>query len=197
MGKAFTVFGRAIACWWKEFFLLLGLNIAWLALQLPLVTGPPATAALYAVARMVVDGEIISWEDIRKAARSMLWPAWKWGVVNLLVLGVLAINFLAYSDRVGLPWSALRTIWGSVAVAWMAVNLFYWPFWLAQEERSMRTTLRNSALFLMKNPSFGLTLVVLWAAFALASVLLTLPLSTILMSWTALAGVLAVDEALA
>lgn len=75
MIKAFSVIGRTIALWWREFILLTFFNLAWLALQVPIVTGPPATAAMYALARRVVDAEWISPLDGWSALRQMFLPA--------------------------------------------------------------------------------------------------------------------------
>ena len=55
MVEALNVVGRAFKAWWREWPLLMLLNLAWLALQIPIVTGPPATAAMYVMARRVAD----------------------------------------------------------------------------------------------------------------------------------------------
>lgn len=196
MIKAFYVIGRAIALWWREFILLTLFNLAWLALQVPIVTGPPATAAMYALARRVVDAEWMGPLDGWLALRQMFLPAWKWGAVNLVIGLVLVVNFLAYWEAPGLGWMILRLLWGAIALVWFAINLFYWPFWLVQSDRRMMTTARNSLLLLVKRPAFGLTLAVISASLVVVSLLTVLPLVAVLMSWLGLIGVLAVDEEL-
>ncbi|HET7087850.1 MAG TPA: DUF624 domain-containing protein [Anaerolineae bacterium] len=196
MIKAFYVIGRAIALWWREFILLTLFNLAWLALQVPIVTGPPATAAMYALARRVVDAEWIGPLDGWLVLRQMFLPAWKWGAVNLVIGLVLVVNFLAYWEAPGLGWVILRLLWGAIALVWFAINLFYWPFWLVQSDRRMMTTARNSLLLLVKRPAFGLTLAVISASLVVVSLLTVLPLVAVLMSWLGLIGVLAVDEEL-
>lgn len=196
MLTALRLTGRAIALWWHEFALLTFLNLAWLVLQVPIITGPPATAAMYAVARRAAHDENLdlrqAWRDLRRMFR----PAWKWGAVNLVVAITIVGNFWIYQNAVGWSWIALRLAWGVIALGWFAANLFYWPFWLAQEDRSLWTTLRNGFLFLMKSPGTALTLVLISAVIIVVSILVTLPLATILMAWLALIGVLAVDEEL-
>jgi len=81
-------------------------------------------------------------------------------------------------------------------VVWLAINFFYWPFWLAQTDRRLLITLRNGLVLLAKSPGLALTLLVVCAALAAAGVLLTLPLAVALMAWLALLGTLAVDGAL-
>ncbi|HZY42955.1 MAG TPA: hypothetical protein VFF59_13270, partial [Anaerolineae bacterium] len=117
----------------------------------------------------------------------------KWGALNLIVSGLVVGNFWLYQNFVGAPWIILRIIWGTIGLGWLAICLFDWPLWLAQEDRSVRATVRNVFLFLAKRPGFSLALVVVSAIITAASVLITIPLATSLMAWLALIGTLAVD----
>lgn len=196
MKRALLIVGHAFRLWWGEFMLLIFFNLVWLALQIPIITGPPATAAMYVIARQLADGEFIGPRHGLDALRRMLGPAWVWGAINLLIVGVLVGNYWFYQSATGWLWSGLRLLWGVIALAWFAVNLFYWPFWLAQELHSPRLTFRNSFLFLAKQPGLSLTLVLISAFLSVVSVLTTLPFAAALMAWLALIGVLAVEEAL-
>ena len=196
MIEAIRVIGRAFRLWWGELVPLTLLNLAWLALQVPIVTGPPATAAMYAVARRVADGELASLRGAWQALRQMFWPAWVWGALNAVIVVLVCVNFIVYGAAPGLGWAALRLAWGAIALLWFAANLFYWPFWLAQSDRRAMLTWRNALLLYFKAPSFGLTLLVLCALLIFAAVAITLPLAVALMAWLALIGVLAVDTAL-
>jgi uncharacterized membrane protein YesL len=196
MFDAMRVFGRAFSLWWHEVLMLTVLNVAWLALQVPVVTGPPATAAMAAMARRVADGEPIGPREAWRALRQMFWPAWGWGLLNGLIFIVVVSNFAAYGSAPGLLWAILRIAWGTIAALWFALNLFYWPFWLAQSDRRLVTTLHNAALLLLKSPGLGLTLLLLCAMLIVVSIGVTLPLAVALSAWLALIGVLAVDVAL-
>jgi len=176
--------------------LLIFFNLIWLALQIPIVTGPPATAAMYVIARQLADGELIEPRHGLNALRRMFAPAWVWGALNLLIVGAVVGNFWFYQSATGWLWIGLRLVWGVIALGWFAINLFYWPFWLAQEQHSLGLTFRNSFLFLAKRPGLALTLMLMSALLIVVSVLTTLPLATALMAWLALIGVLAVEEAL-
>lgn len=196
MVKAFKIIGRAIALWWSHFMILVFFNIIWLILQIPIVTGPPATAAMYVIALRVVDEDIIvlriGWDTLLK----MFFPAIKWGAVNFLVVIALLVNFWAYQNFTGTGWVILRLAWGTIGLGWFAVNLFYWPFWLFQEDSSMGTTIKNCFLFLAKRPLFSLTLTIISTLLIIGSVLTTLPMTAVLMSWLALIGVLAITDEL-
>jgi uncharacterized membrane protein YesL len=196
MFEALRVVGRAFGLWWRELLLLTVFNLAWLALQVPIITGPPATAAMYVLARRLADGELIEFRHGWQALRQMLWPAWQWGALNLVIVVAVVGNFRFYSSTPGLLWSALRLAWGIIATLWFAVNLFYWPFWLAETDRRLGLTLRNGLLLFLKTPGLGLTILVICTLLIVVSVLLTLPLAVGLMAWLALIGVAGVDAAL-
>jgi uncharacterized membrane protein YesL len=187
---------RALALWWDELIVFTFFNVVWLALQIPIITGPPATAAMYAIARRVVDNELVDPLDGWRALRRMFVPAWKWGTVNLFFAILIVADLWGYHPAEGQVWMILRLLWSALALVWFAMNLFYWPFWLAQSDRRMVNTLRNSLVLMLKVPGFALTLTVISALLIAVSVLTTLPLATALMAWLALIGVLAVDEAL-
>ena len=196
MTRAFSIIGQAFRLWWQEFMLLIFFNLIWLALQIPIVTGPPATAAMYVIARQLADGELIEPRHGLNALRRMFAPAWIWGALNLLIVGAVVGNFWFYQSATGWLWTGLRLVWGMIALSWFTANLFYWPFWLAQEQPSLRLTFRNSFLFLAKQPGLALTLMLISASLIVVSVLTTLPFAAALMAWLALIGVLGVDEAL-
>jgi uncharacterized membrane protein YesL len=188
--------GRAFSIWWTHIGEFTLLNLAWAVLQVPILTGPPATAAMYMMARRAADGELLDWRDAARAVRELWWPAWRWGLVNLVVFVVLVGNFYAYQNFAGWVWVALRLAWGGIGVLWLAVNLFYWPLWLAQVDRRLTTTWRNGLLMVAKAPVTTLTLLVVCAALAVVSALVTLPLAVALMAWVSLIGTLAVEAAL-
>jgi len=196
MVAAFRLTGRAVQLWWHELFMLTFFNIAWLALQIPLVTGPPATAAMYVIAGSVVDGDSPDPRQGWTALRRTFLPAIRWGVMNLIIVLVVVGNFWAYRAQVGIGWTILRLAWGMIGVAWFGINLFYWPFWLAQEQRSIRITLRNALVFHAKQPGYAMTLTFISALLIVVSVLTTLPLAVALMAWLSLIGVLAIGEEL-
>ena len=196
MTRAFSILGHAFRLWWQEFILLIFFNLMWLALQIPIITGPPATAAIYVIARQLADGELIEPRHGLYALRRMFVPSWTWGGLNLLIVGVLVGNFWFYQSSTGPLWTGLRLVWGMIALGWFSINLFYWPFWLAQEQPSLQLTFRNSFLFLAKRPGLALTLMLMSALLISVSVLTTLPFAAALMAWLALIGVLAAEEAL-
>lgn len=196
MKQALSVVWRALGLWWRESFLFILLNIGWLVMQIPVITGPAATAALYAVAQKAAQDCILSPRDALNEARRLFVPALKWGLLNLLILCVVAGNFYAYRGAHGFGWMVLRGLWGAIGLVWLALNCFYWPFWLEQEQPTIRQTLINCFLILAKRPLYALTIFTVILTIAAISIVLTLPFGAVMMTWLALIGTVAVDEEL-
>ena len=191
-----TVLSRALRLWWDDWVPFLLLNAAWFLMQLTVVGGPPATAALYAMVRESHDGVYWGPRDAWAAFRRYFWPAWRWGLPNLALLIVAVFNFAAYWDTPGLSWALLRWLWALTLFAWFGLNLFYWPFWLAQDDKSLRTTYANAARFFLLNPTAGLILTGLSLVLTLASIILTLPFTLALACWLASMATVAVQQSL-
>ncbi len=196
MWDALAVLKSAFARWWSELITLTLLNVIWLGCQLVVIPGPPATATMYAVARRLAEGEHLFGRALWDDFRGVFWRAWQWGLANVVVVGIALGNFYAYRSFSGPGWGLLKLLWGAILVGWLLVQVFYWPLFYEQEDRSFRTTLANSAKMLLLNPSFGLFIGLFSLALAAAGVLFGIPLGTALMAWLALIGTYAVRDRL-
>ena len=196
MIKPFRVIGQAFKLWWDQWFILTILNIGWFLAQLLIVTGPPATAVLYAMTKRTMDGDFWDHREAGAAFRQLFWPAWRWGLINLLVVGVAAFNLLAYEATDDGLWPLLGPIWIIALILWGSLNLFYWPFWLEQADKSLRNTYANCGRFLLLNIWQAPLLIVICALLAVISVLTTLPFTLALLVWLALLGSTAVSHSL-
>ncbi len=176
---------------------MLLLNAAWFVLQIPVVTGPPATAMVYALVQRSADGEYWGPRDAWREFRALFWPAWRWGLLNALIWLVGISNLVSYWQAPGILWFTLRLLWIGALTMWLALNFFYWPFWLAQDDTSLRNTYRNCGRFLLLHPGPALTLVGLSIILAVVSLITTLPFTLGLMCWLALLGTTAVQRSLA
>ena len=144
---------------WDEYMSVLVISAAWLMAQVLVIPGPPATAMLFAMARATHDGVFWSTADALAAFRALFWPAWRWGLPNLLVIGIGLYNISVFWNVPGV-WAGLRWLWLAGLLVWLGLNLFYWPFYLAATDRSWRNTYANCGRFWLLHP---LTAVVLLA----------------------------------
>ena len=111
MTSPLYIVSRAFRVWWQEVVVLLVLNAVWFVLQIPVITGPPATAVVYAMTRRSLDGEYWNLRDAWRAFRDLFWPAWRWGLLNLTVWTAGIWNLVAYWHAPGAPWFGLRLLW--------------------------------------------------------------------------------------
>lgn len=192
----FTNMGRAFRIWWREWVGIMFLNLLWLLLQLMIVPGPPATAVLFAICQRMVDDEPWDIRDLWPLFRQMFWPAWKWAIPNLILLLVLVANFYAYQDVQGAGWIALRLFWGFALAGWFILNLFYWPFWLAQEDRSLKTTYTNAGRLFVLQPLPVMVIAIVTVIVLTISASLVFLLAAGVMGWIALVAILTVQQSL-
>jgi len=180
---------QSLQIWWKDLVHLTLLHFLWVVCQLLIVTGPPATAALYILVGKVMDGELLSGRDIWLVFRAVFIPAWKWAACNLAVLGVLS-GYLWWSrTQVGILADALSFLTLFALTFWLAANIYYWPVWLAQTDKSVRNTFRNTFVIVMSNPLSSAANVLICLCLTAVSVLTILPLIHLLMIWLVLFGI--------
>ena len=191
-----AVLFQATRRWWYEWTAVLPLALVWFVCQLLVLPGPPATAVLYALMRQSSDNQWWNGRDAWQATKTMFWPAWQWALVNGLVVGLALFNLLVYWDVPGAWWMVLRFIWLLVLTIWLGLNLVYWPFWLAQTDKSLRNTYANCGRFLLLNPLGGLGLTAVSALALFVSSLTILPFVLGSMAWVALVGITAVQHSL-
>ena len=169
-------------------------NCIWLVLQVPIVTAPAATAAMYAIAHRLAEGELVTPRDVWKTVREVFIPAWKWAAVNLLVLAIMLGNLWLARGRDGDLWAVLRLVWTLAAILWLVATSMYWPLWLAESDRSVGNTLRNCFVLLIHAPVLSFSAVAISAAVFVLSVVTILPLVNGAMIWIAVTGLLTREQ---
>ncbi len=128
---------------WDEWLSVIILSALWLPAQVLVIPGPPATAVLFALARATYDGTYWNAADAWAAFRALFWPAWRWALPNVVVVGLALYNVSTFWGVPGATWTGLRAVWLLALLVWLALNLFYWPFYLAAADRSWRNTYAN------------------------------------------------------
>ncbi len=179
---------QSLKVWWNNLVQLTLLHFAWVVCQMLIVTAPPATAALYALVEKVAQGDLLSGREVWTTFRAAFVPAWKWAICNLVVLSLLA-SYLWWAGRqTALLASAVSVLALAALALWLAMNLFYWPLWLAQSDSSVRNTYRNAFVIVAANPAASAALLLISLGVVAVSTLTILPLIHVLMIWLALFG---------
>ncbi len=191
MKDALLVFGAALKDTYYELFELALLNMLTVLLLLPVVTGPPALAALWAMGNRVAQGEPVNTRAYLNALRVHFGRAWAVTGLNLVAVGVVAANFWFYNpgnNPLGLsPHLSLyiQAGWVGMLVFWLLLSQYLFPLLLEQEDQRLRTGLRNAAVLLVTRPGFAVILLLLTTLVAMVSTFLTIPWMLITLSFLA------------
>jgi uncharacterized membrane protein YesL len=142
--------------------LLVVANLVWLALCVPVITAPAATAGLFHLAKRIADHEPVALRDFFAGFREQFFPALRAGALTLAIGGVLWVNIDFYSHlggRASLPGMLLAAamIWLAVFVLLIHAHLF--PL-IVGGERGTRAALKKSALLTLDNPGFTIGITV-------------------------------------
>ncbi len=191
MKEALRVFWEALRDTYDELLLLMLLNVVTLLLLVPVVTGPPALAALWAVGNRVARGEAVGWRVYCRALRKHFGRAWATAGLHLAVLGTVAANLWFYApanNPLGLsPQLSLyiQAAWIGLLIPWLLLSQHLFPFILEQEDQRLRVALRNATALLATRPGFSATLLALTVLVVLVSIALTVPWFVITLAFLA------------
>jgi uncharacterized membrane protein YesL len=174
--KPFAILAFALRRWWDEWISVILISALWLFAQVLIIPGPPATATLFAMARRTYDGEYWNAGDAWRAFKELFLPAWLWALPNIAIIGLSLYNISTFWNVPGGIWGGLRVVWLVGLLVWLALNLFYWPFWLAAADKSMRNTYANCGRFWLLHPGAAFVLFAVCLIVGAASLPFALPL---------------------
>jgi uncharacterized membrane protein YesL len=206
--RAFAIAGRALVSLYGDLFFLIGMSLLWwvtggifvagaaaLGLSLFVAGGPwwlapvvaipagPATVALAAVCRRVVRTQPHDRLDYLDALKR----DWKRGLalsaIAMIVLALILLNGVFYLFQENEVLRFFSIVWAYLAVFWLGMQLFVYPFFAALEEPGVLRSYKMAALATFANPLFAALLVLL--ALILTAVSVALPV-LVLLIWPAL-----------
>ena len=135
-------------------------SLAWLALQLPVVTGPAATVAVYHFARRAVLQDEAQFKDFLQGLRKHFWKGWLIVlpyVLLLLVIGYDIAFFLSAEQPAARLWaSAPMAALSIVLVAQSYVFVFF-----VRENGAVRLAVKRALLLAAANLVFTMGLLLL------------------------------------
>jgi uncharacterized membrane protein YesL len=170
---AIKILGLAVRDTWQELWTILIVNLLFIFANLLIITGPPATLALFFYANRIAHEERATERDFLQAMRTYWKPAWRWGFTNLLVIGLLTgdyylVETLTENARVA---SFVQGLYITLIAGWLLLQLFTLPFLFEQKQPLVFQALRNAAIFLKRNLIFVFVFVLLLLLSLVAGVL--------------------------
>lgn len=150
---AFKILGLSFRDTWQELWTILVVQLLFLLGTILILPGPPVVLALFFYGNRIAHGEVATERDFLRAIRDYWRPAWRWGLLNLAVIGLLAGDYYL-TGKIALNSSLLPFLQGLYAVllaGWLLVQLFALPFLFEQQEPRVFQALQNAVRFLRKN----------------------------------------------
>ncbi|MCD6554890.1 MAG: YesL family protein [Anaerolineae bacterium] len=189
MSDAWRVFRKTLSDVWNRLYLLAMVNILWVALNLLLVSGPPATAGLFVLTYRLARDQDAGLHDFFEGFRRYFWRSWLWAIVagaGFFILGgdVVLVGSLSSADYVVF----IQGFFLALLFLWAFLLLYAFPLLLEQKRPSLRLALRNAFVMFAGNRSFSVTLFGLALLVALLSSLLFAPWGVITVVFLALLG---------
>ncbi len=157
--KPFVAIWRTIRDWWRELLVLTVTCFGWLVLSVTIIGWPPATTALYAMARATVLHEHPDLQLFVTSLRAYFGKSWRLGAIGLLgtLLWFLDLSlYLAMAGELGgLAWiGAVLILY--IGVVWVQTLFFAWPMLVCRDDLAVRHLLRNGAILAMRYPVHNL-----------------------------------------
>lgn len=157
---------------WHDLWTALAVNALWLFFNLTIIAGPPASMALNWFCAQTARGENVDHIDFWRAFKGSWRQGWAWGLVNLVVMSILAADYyLTYRAGNTALRSFLLSLYLALAIIWLSLQFYGIPFLVRMETFSLRAAWHNAAVFILKNPLLHLILTL--------SLLVLLPLGAI------------------
>ena len=165
MTAALKILGYSFRDVWQEMWTIFIVHLLFLLGLILVIPGPPVTLALFFYGNRIAHGERANERDFLEAVRRYWKPAWRWGLLNLLVIGLLTADYyligkLAVGSNV-LSW--VQGLYAALLGGWLLLQFFTLPFLFEQAQPSVRQALRNAAVFIGRNVVFVLVLALLLA----------------------------------
>lgn len=206
--KAFSVVGRALASFYNDLFLLVGMTllwwvtggifvgasiaVAWILLQsggpwwlAPLLAIPagPAGAALANVARQSARDLHADRSFFFDGLRQYWRRALALNAIGMVILALLMLNMVFYFSLTGMVLRFLAFFWAYLIVFCLGVQLYLFAVLVGLQVPTVSGALRLAAAMALANPLFSVIVIVLAAILTGLSIILFFVL---ILAWPAI-----------
>ncbi|HSL44657.1 MAG TPA: hypothetical protein VK897_14570 [Anaerolineales bacterium] len=173
MSAALRTLGLAFRDTWQELWTILVIHVLFLLANILIIPGPPAILALFFYGNRIAHGEVANERDFLKAMRRYWKPAWRWGLLNVVVIGLLTGDYYLIGKLIDTSNTAdfIQGLYITLLAGWILLQLFALPFLFEQERPSVPQALRNATVFIRKNLLFTFVLALLLALSLIAGTL--------------------------
>ena len=176
MSLAWRVIRLAISDFVDDILWLVLLNILWCLAAVTVLGMPLASAGMAWVAAEIGEGKVIGWRTFVDGVRRYWKQAYAWGLLNLVVGGLIGVNLIFYLSQDG-AWSTVALVlFVAAGLWWIGTQFYFFPFLMHQEPPSIKTAYRNGLVLMLSRPALSLVVFFLVLVLAAISAYLLFPL---------------------
>lgn len=150
------VVGRSLRSWWDDWINMVVVNLLLSLAWLTIVLGPPATLGLYYVANHLARGQSLGPRGLLEGGRRYFLQSWVWFLLNLAVALILGVNYFFYASLTPNWADFLKSGFILLGLAWLVVQFYALPFFIAQQEKRVGLALRNGLFTALAAPGYSL-----------------------------------------
>ncbi len=163
------VIGRSFVDWWDSWVDLVMMMLIWVLCVVTVVLAAPATFGVYHVIHEMQNGTSLGLRGMFDGARKYFWKAILWGVMFVLSLVLMYVNYIFYGS-IEAAWAfGVQVLVLLIFALWLSANFYGLPYFMIMEQPSFRRALKNGALTSLAAPFYTLILMVFVAVLSLLS----------------------------
>lgn len=208
----FKVVWLAIKDLFDELFVLMGVNIVWILINLPLLglafvfasggtpflaaitlllsvlTLGPTNAGLHVVAERVTEGRKIGVGTFFEGLRSHVQLSWQVYGVWMFGLLLILVNLQFYAGMGNVIGSFLLVLFLYLLLIWFGLLIYIGPLMIIQIDKRLRTIARNALLMTLGRPLFTIGTLIMMGIISLVSFIVGILVLLVTFSFFALWG---------
>lgn len=164
---------QAVGDWWRTWPTMIILNVLLVICWVTIVLGPPATFAVYYVTYQITCGENLGFGGFKTGLRLYFWKSWRWMLLNVIVIGVLVVNFLVSANfNNHLIW---QFFYGLALALWLATQFYALPIMIQMKDERLVSVLRNGFITTGAAPIYTWVIISFAALVLILSVVFVVP----------------------
>ncbi len=182
------VIGRSIVDWWDAWLDMVLMTLVWFFAQFTVILGPPATFGVYYVVHNMLNGEALGLRGMFSGARKYFGKSLIWGLLNLFVIFMVALNVQFYGNIPAVWGFYLQIFIVMLAAVWITTQFYALPYFMEQDVKNLRIAFKNGLFTSLAAPLFSLIMLIFIILVLVLSFGLMIPLFLGLPSLLAVLG---------
>ncbi len=161
MGIAFRVLWQAIRDFYDEMFVMVGANLLWVVMAIPVVTIPLGNAGMMYLTNQIAHHKSIEFRMFFQGIKEYWAKSYLLALLNVLAAVLFYANMRFYGQMNASWASVIQGLFVGLFVIWCLIQIYVFPMLMEQQEPRLLLALRNAAFLAFASPIPTIVLAVL------------------------------------